>query len=108
MAIDIKAKAIVVSSMSGMTVRMVSRFRAPVDIVGMAISKKVWYKLSMSWGVTPVLSQRFDSTDVLFFHACKQAQEALGLNSGDSIVMTGGRTDGNSGNTNIIKIETIA
>lgn len=108
MAIDIKAKAIVVSSMSGITVRMVSRFRAPVDIIGMAISKKVWYKLALSWGVTPVLSQRFDSTDVLFYHACKQAQEVFGLKKGDSIVMTGGRTDGNSGNTNIIKIETIS
>lgn len=108
MAIDIKAKAIVVSSMSGVTVRMVSRFRAPVDIIGMAISKKVWYKLALSWGVTPVLSQRFDSTDVLFYHACKQAQEVFGLKKGDSVVMTGGRTDGNSGNTNIIKIETIS
>ena len=50
MAIDIGAKVIVVTSMSGMTVRMVSRFRAPTDIVGMATNKRVWYKLSLSWG----------------------------------------------------------
>ena len=43
MAIDIDAKAIVVSSMSGMTVRMVSRFRSPTDIIGMATTKEVWY-----------------------------------------------------------------
>lgn len=107
MAMDIGAKGIVVSSVSGMTVRMVSRFRAPVDIVGMAINKKVWYKLSMSWGVTPVLSERFDSTDVLFYHALQKAKEVLGLNSGDSVVMTGGKADGKSGNTNVIKVETI-
>ncbi len=107
MAIDIGAKAIVVSSVSGMTVRMVSRFRAPVDIIGMAINKKVWYKLSLSWGVTPVLSERFDSTDVLFYHACQKAKEVLSLKEGDSIVMTGGKAEGKSGNTNIIKVETI-
>ena len=39
MAIDIGAKAIVVSSLSGRTVRMVSRFRVPPDIVGMATNK---------------------------------------------------------------------
>ncbi len=107
MAIDIGAKGIVVSSVSGMTVRMVSRFRAPVDIIGMAINKKVWYKLSMSWGVTPVLSERFDSTDVLFYHALQKAKEVLGLNSGDSVVMTGGKADGKSGNTNVIKVEMV-
>lgn len=107
MAIDIGAKAIVVSSISGITVRMVSRFRAPVDIVGMAINKKVWYKLAMSWGVTPVLSEKFDSTDVMFYHALKKAEEVLGLSKGDSVVMTGGKAEGKSGNTNIIKVETV-
>ena len=107
MAIDIGAKAIVVSSVSGMTVRMVSRFRAPVDIVGMAINKSVWYKLALSWGVTPVLSEKFKSTDVMFYHAALKSKAVLGLKEGDSIVMTGGSADGESGNTNIIKVETI-
>ena len=34
MAIDVDAKCIVVSSLTGRTVRMVSRFRCPVDIIG--------------------------------------------------------------------------
>ena len=107
MAIDIAAKAIVVTSMSGMTVRMVSRFRPPIDIIGMATNKEVWYKLALSWGVTPVLSEQFNSTDVLFYHALSAAKKNLELNSGDSIVITGGITNGKSGNTNLIKIETI-
>ena len=107
MAIDIDAKAIVVTSMSGMTVRMVSRFRAPVDIIGMATNKKVWYKLSLSWGVLPVLSEQFNSTDVLFYHALQVAKQNIALQAGDSIVMTGGITNGKSGNTNLIKVETV-
>ena len=107
MAIDIGAKAIVVSSMSGMTVRMVSRFRAPTDIIGMATTKAVWYKLALSWGVMPVMSRHFDSTDVLFYHAMQTAQKQMGLKPGDRIVLTGGMTNGKSGNTNLIKVETI-
>ncbi len=107
MAIDIGAKAIVVSSMSGVTVRMVSRFRAPTDIIGMATNKAVWYKLALSWGVIPVLSEQFNSTDVLFYHALMAAKNVLSLEKGDSIVMTGGITNGQSGNTNLIKIETV-
>lgn len=107
MAIDIGAKAIVVSSMSGMTVRMVSRFRAPTDIVGMATNKAVWYKLALSWGVIPVLSEQFNSSDVLFYHATRAAKEKLPLQKGDLIVLTGGIINGKSGNTNTIKVEEI-
>ncbi len=107
MAIDIGAKAIVVSSMSGMTVRMVSRFRAPTDIIGMATNRKVWYKLALSWGVIPVLSEQFSSSDVLFYHAARAAKDNLPLKKGDLVVLTGGIINGKSGNTNTIKVEEI-
>ncbi len=107
MSIDINAKAIVVSSMSGMTVRMVSRFRAPTDIVGIATNKSVWYKLALSWGVVPVLSEHFNSIDVLFYHALNAAKQTLKLKKGDNVVMTGGLINGEVGNTNLIKIETV-
>lgn len=107
MSIDVDAKAIVVTTISGMTVRMVSRFRSPVDIIGMATNKSVWYKLSLSWGVLPVLSEEFNSTDVLFYHALRAAKENMSLNSGDTIIISGGITNGKSGNTNMIKIETV-
>lgn len=107
MAIDTKAKGIVISSMSGVTVRMVSRFRCPADIVGMTTSEKAWRKLNLSWGVTPVLSEEFDSVDVMFYHAAQHAKEVLNLEAGDNIILTGGRTDGQSGNTNTIRLETV-
>ena len=107
MAIDINAKAIVVSSMSGITVRMVSRFRSPTDIVGLATNRNVWYKLALSWGVTPIFCEHFNSIDVLFYHATKAAKDALKLKKGDNVVLTGGVINGEIGNTSIIKIETI-
>lgn len=105
MAIDVDAKAIVVCSTSGKTAMMVSRFRCPVDIIGMTTNKKAWYKLALSWGVTPVLEQEFSSMDVMFFHGLAGAAKILKLQSGVNVVLTGGPINGKSGNTNTIKVE---
>lgn len=107
MAIDVDAKGIVVCSTSGKTAMMVSRFRCPVDIIGMTTIKKAWYKLSLSWGVTPVLVREFNSMDVMFFHAIESAKEYLKLQPGDNVVLTGGPINGKTGNTNTIKVEQI-
>ena len=107
MAIDIEAKAIVACSLSGMTARMVSRFRSPVPIIGLTTNETTWRKLSLSWGVIPAMCETFNSTDVLFYTAKKIASKELKLSGGDRIVITGGDTTGHSGNTNLIKIEEI-
>ncbi len=107
MAIDTRAKGIVISSLSGVTVRMVSRFRPPVDIIGMTTSKKAWRKLNLSWGVTPMLSEEFNSMDVMFYHAMQIAKQVFDLSGGDNVILTGGQTNGRSGNTNTIHLETI-
>ncbi len=107
MAIDIDAKAIVACSLSGMTARMVSRFRPPVPIIGLTTDERTWRRLALSWGVIPAICEKFTSTDVLFYTAKKIAEGQLSLQKGDKIVITGGDTNGESGNTNIIKIEGI-
>ena len=107
MAIDIDASAIVACSLSGMTARMVSRFRSPVPIIGLTTNESTWRKLALSWGVIPAMCERFTSTDVLFYTAKKIAASTLSLEKGEHIVITGGDTTGSSGNTNLIKIEEI-
>ena len=107
MAIDIDAKAIIACSLSGMTARMVSRFRSPVDIIGLTTDEKTWRRLALSWGVIPAMCEKFASTDVLFYMARKIAEEKLSLQKGDKLVITGGAMTGESGNTNLIKIEEI-
>ena len=107
MAIDIGAKAIAVCSLSGRTARMVSRFRCPVDILGVTVNERTLRKLALSWGVTPVLSDAYDSIDVLFYSAKHLAAETFSLREGDRLVITGGQPNGRSGNTNLIKVETV-
>ncbi len=107
MSIDIDAKAIVACSLSGMTARMVSRFRSPVPIIGLTTNEATWRKLALSWGVIPAMCERFTSTDVLFYTARKIAIKTLGLSKKDRIVITGGDTTGHSGHTNLIRIDEI-
>ena len=107
MSIDLGAKAIVVCSITGITARMVSRFRSPVDIIGLTTNEITWRKLALSWGVIPMMAEEFNSTDVLFYTAKKIAKNTLSLNEGDNILITGGITNGISGNTSLIKVDTI-
>ena len=107
MAIDLNAKAIIACTRSGMTARMVSRFRAPAVIIGMTTSPKTWRKLALSWGVVPVMAEEFPSTDVLFYEAKRTAKKVLELKKGDFVVITGGIPNGRAGSTNLIKIEKI-
>ena len=107
MAIDVNAKAIVVCSVSGKTAMLVSRFRTPVNIIGMTTDIKIWRRLSMSWGVTPVMAEQFPSMDVMFYYAKKAAVDVFDLQPGDNILLSGGPVNGQHGNTNTIKLETV-
>lgn len=107
MAIDVNAKCIVVNSMSGITARMVSRFRSPAPILGHTTNKRAWRQLNLSWGVIPVLGEEYNSLDIVFYQALNKAKEILNLKPGDNVVLTGGQINGKSGNTNTIKVEII-
>lgn len=107
MAIDIGAKAIVACTLSGRTARLVSRFRSPIDIIGLTTDEKMWRALALSWAVIPRICEVLPSTEVLFYTARKVAMDTIHLKKDDKIVITGGVTNGQSGNTNLIKIEGI-
>ena len=107
LSMDVNARVIAVCTLSGLTARMVSRFRSPVDILGLTTDERTWRRLALSWGVTPVMGDTYDSTDVLFYAAKKAAAEVFSLQTGDKVVITGGMTNGHSGNSNLLKIETV-
>ena len=107
LAIDVKAKLIVVCTRSGTTARMVSRFRSPVNILAMTTNEKVWRKLSLSWGVESIVCEEYSSTEVIFYNAVANAKNRKLAHEGDAIVITAGNPFGQCGNTDLIKIAKI-
>ena len=87
------------------TARLISRFRGPTDIIGLTTNERAYRKLALSWGITPVMSEVYESTDVLFYHALKVSRAVMHLEKGDKVIITGGIINGRSGNTNTIKVE---
>ncbi|MDD3289421.1 MAG: pyruvate kinase, partial [Eubacteriales bacterium] len=103
LAMDIDAKVIVSCTISGITARMISRFRPPIDIMALTPYESTRRKLALSWGVNPLIALEMSGTDQLMDMAQRVATEQCGLESGDRIVITGGMTNAVSGNTNVLK-----
>lgn len=104
---DLGASAIVTATSSGYTARAVSKFRPKAPIIAATTSKDVMRKLSLIWGVYPVLSSNSDSTDEVIDLSIHSAMEKGYVNEGDLIVITAGIPVGVSGTTNLIKVHVI-
>lgn len=105
LAIDTEAKVIVACTKSGRTAKKVARFRSPINILGLVTNKKMYQKLSLAWGVKPMVTEDYKTLDRLFDEATILAKAEYGLQVGDNIIITGGT--GKMVNTNLVKIETI-
>ncbi len=104
---DLGAKAIITVTKAGGTARQLSKFRPLYPIVGCTTQEHVCRQLNLSWGVTPMLIEEVDDTDVLFERAV-DAAEATGLvKSGDLVVITAGVPLGISGTTNMMKVHVV-
>ena len=103
LAREIDAVAIVASTASGMTARLVSRFRPKCPIVAMTPYKSTLRSLNVSWGVLPVLVPVFETTDDLFELASKVVLEKGIGKKGQKIVITAGVPVGVRGNTNLLR-----
>ena len=86
---------------------MISRFRPPVPIICCTNSVRSQRRLSLVWGVCPLVVPEADSTDALFAGAVEAAQKAGLVKNGDMVVLTAGLPLGVSGTTNLLKVEVI-
>lgn len=107
LAKDLGAKAIVVCTHTGMTARMVSRFRPQIPIIGLTTNEKAFRKLALSWGVVPMMIDEFNSVDLLFYFAKESARKSGLVKRGEKVVLTGGTPTGRGGNTSLISIDVL-
>ncbi|WP_336784563.1 pyruvate kinase [Paenibacillus sp. MMO-177] len=103
-ALDLNAAAIVTSTQSGFTARMVSKYRPKAPIIAVTNDEKVMRRLALIWGVKPVLGESAETTDAMFENAVAGARSTGLISLGDTIVITAGVPVGRAGTTNLIKI----
>lgn len=99
-------KAIVVFTGTGLSATMISRFRPDVTIIGATPNEDVYRQLEILWGVTPVLTPVYNTTDEMFQIANEIVKKLKMAKPKDIIVITCG-TPKQSGGTNLIKIDEV-
>ena len=99
-------KAIVVFTSAGLSAQMISRLRPSVDILGATPNEKTYRQLELRWGVRPVLTPVYNTTDEMFDIANKIVKDLGVVKAKDRIVVTCGVPKQN-GCTNLIKIDIV-
>ena len=106
-AMDLDAKAIVASTHSGHTARMISRFRPACPVAALTVHEKVRRQLNICWGVIPFLTGGVNSTDRMFALSGEVALKEGLVESGDTIVICAGVPRGRTGSTNLLKAQIV-
>ena len=106
-AMDLHAKAILTSTSSGHTARMVSKFRPDCSIIAATNNGRVMRQLSLTWGVLPIIRGKCASTDEVLSKSIEAARSANYVNYEDLVVVSAGLPFGISRTTNLIKIEIV-
>ncbi len=109
---NLKAKCIITPSVSGATTRYVSNMKPKQDILGITPSDRALRRMSIYWGVTPLKSLEFSTTDDVCNGAIELAQVKQYVDTGDIVVLTAGMPSPNvreeiGGVSNMMRIATI-
>jgi pyruvate kinase len=103
----IGAAAIIPSTTSGSTAKLVSKFRPRTPIIAVTYSASSVNKLALVWGVLPIRIEFFKDTDVMIQRSIEAAVQAANIPKGSHVVITAGVPFGVSGTTNLIKVERV-
>lgn len=104
---DLGAAAIITSTESGHTAKMVSKYRPRAPIVAVTPHAKVMRKLALVWGVQPLLVGVRNNTDEMMAAAVEVSLSAGLIKGGDLVVITAGVPVGVHGTTNLIRVHTV-
>ena len=107
-AVNLNASAIITSTSSGHTARMVSKCRPKCPIIATTNDEKVMRRLALTWGVYPVKAEVAGNTDEVIENSIETSKNAGYINNGELVVITAGVPVGISGTTNLIKVHVIS
>jgi len=107
MAHDLRAKAIICSTSSGYTARMISKNRPRTPIVAVTPRIETYRRLGLIWGVHPLLVETSGDTDRMLAQAQRAAKQHGFVQDRDLVIVSAGVPAGVPGRTNLIKVQII-
>lgn len=99
--------SIITPTQTGTTARMIAKYKPAADILAVTSHEKVLRKLTLVWGVYPVLARETSGTDELLDEALNCCLEKEYIKRGDMVVLSAGSPTGISGGTNLIKVHIV-
>ncbi len=106
-ALNLNVNAIITSTESGHTARMISKYRPKAPIVAVTANDYVVRRLALVWGVYPQLGQKSITTDEVLDNAVDESLNSGLVSHGDLVVITAGVPIGQAGTTNLMKIHVV-
>ena len=103
----LNAKAIVAATTTGSTAKLISKYRPKCPIIAITPNEYVLRKLSLTFGIIPLLCKTFETTDDIISEARKVAKNSSCANEGDDILIAAGFPTSHTGGTNMLKIEKV-
>ena len=105
LAASLNAKAILVTTNSGLSASCISRYRPVCKVIALTPNLKTYYRLAMFWGVSPLLDKIFYNTDELLASAKEQAKKFKYVKKGDIVIQTAGIMTGATGSDMLVVSE---
>lgn len=104
---DVKAAAIICSTQSGSTARMVSRYRPQAPILAMTPHENVVRQLALVWGVCPILVPHTYDIDDMLDVSIHAALESGLVRRGDVVTISAGVMTDRPGSTNLLQVHRV-
>ena len=111
-AANLNAKCIITPSVTGATTRVVSNLRPKQEILGITPNERTLRRMSIYWGVRPLKSMQFNTTDDICNGAIELATVKQYVEPGDVVVLTAGIPSQNikqehTATSNMMRIATV-
>lgn len=105
LARQLPAAAIGVFTMTGATATSLSQGRTYVPVYALTPDRSVFQRMTLLWGVCPIMIDMFTSTEEMFSHGDEQLRQRALVEAGETVVYLAGSVSGMPGATDLLKLQ---
>ncbi|MCW1928508.1 pyruvate kinase [Bhargavaea beijingensis] len=106
-AVNLNVRAVIAPTESGQTAKMIAKYRPGCPIVAVTASDECSRRLTLVWGVYPIVGERVKSIDAILETSVEESIKHKYVTHGDVVIITAGVPVGEAGTTNLMKIHVI-